>query len=136
MSSRRLIDVRQPAEFAAGHIDGAELVPLHRLSRACEGWDRKQPITLICLSGHRAQIAYRQLSAQGFEDLYILPGGVRQWRAAGRPLKKLPQSAGARIKTWGLRLGILAVFGALAYFYSPWILIVPGILLARWIMNG
>ena len=136
MQTRRLIDVRQPAEFASGHVEGAELVPLHRLSKACEAWDRKDPITLICLSGHRAQLAYRQLSARGFEDLHILPGGIRQWRAAGKPLQKVQQTARERMTQWGVRVGILVAFAVPAYLVSPWFLIVPLILAARWLMNG
>ncbi len=136
MRNRRLIDVRQPAEFAGGHIEGSELVPLSRLSRACEGWDRKQPITLICLSGHRAQVAHRQLSAHGFADLYVLPGGIRKWRAAGKPLQKLPQTPAARLRKWGFRLGIVLAGGALAYFVSPWFLVVPAVAAVRWFTGG
>lgn len=136
MRDRRLIDVRQPAEFAAGHIEGSELVPLRRLSRACEEWDRKQAITLICLSGHRAEMAHRQLRTHGFEDVYVLPGGIRKWRAAGKPMQQAPQTAEARIRKWGLRVGMVAAGVALAYFISPWFLVIPAVLVMRWIAMG
>lgn len=136
MRERRLIDVRQPAEFAAGHIEGSELVPLRKLARECEGWDRKNSITLVCLSGHRAQVAQRQLSGRGFEDVYVLPGGIRKWRAAGKPLKQVPQTTAARIRKWGLRLGIVAAGGVLAYLITPWFLVIPAVLAVRWISMG
>lgn len=136
MRNRRLIDVRQPAEYSAGHIEGSELVPLRRLSGACEEWDRRQAITLICLSGHRAEVAHRQLRARGFEDVYVLPGGIRKWRAAGKPLQQAPQTAGERVRKWGLRVGIVAAGVALAYFVSPWFLVIPAVLVMRWIAIG
>ena len=47
----RLIDVREYPEFAEGHIEGSELVPLGILDKASEGWDRSAPLTLVCRSG-------------------------------------------------------------------------------------
>lgn len=137
MQNRRLIDVRQPAEFAAGYIEGAELVPLGRLSRSSADWDRSQPITLICRSGHRAEMAHRQLRSRGFTDVMVLPGGMQKWRAAGKPLQTLPQAGGAqRILRWAFRLAVVAAAVLLAKFVSPWFLAVPAFLAVRWLMNG
>lgn len=136
MRERRLIDVRQPAEYAAGHIEGSELVPLRRVSRVCEEWDRKQAITLICLSGHRAQVAHGQLIARGFQDVYVLPGGIRKWRTAGKPLKQVPQTLGARVGKWAFRSAVMLGSAALAYFVSPWFLVIPAVLAVRWIAIG
>jgi rhodanese-related sulfurtransferase len=133
MQNRKLIDVRQPAEFSAGHIEGSELIPLRRLSRACENWDRKQSITLVCLSGHRAQLAHNQLRARGFKDVSVLPGGIRQWRAAGKPLATLPRKAGARLYQWTFRLAIVLASAVLAHLVSPWFLLIPALLAVRWI---
>lgn len=134
--NRRLIDVRQPGEFAAGHIEGSELVPLRRLTRACEEWDRKQPITLVCLSGHRAQVAHGQLRARGFADVSVLPGGIRQWRRTGKPLQQVPQTMGARVSKWAFRAGIVLASVALAHFASPWFLAIPAIAAVRWFAIG
>lgn len=136
MRERKWIDVRQPGEFAGGHIEGSELVPLRRVARACEAWDRQQPITLVCLSGHRAELAHRQLIARGFADVYVLPGGIRKWRAAGKPLQQTPQTPGERARKWGLRLGIVAAGVALAYFVSPWFLVIPAVAAMRWFAAG
>jgi len=136
MGNRRWIDVRQPGEFASGYIEGSELVPLGRLGRASESWDRKQPLTIVCLSGHRAEMAERQLRARGFEDLYVLPGGIRRWRAQGKPLIKRPQTAAERTSKWAMRLGLVLGFAALAYFVSPWFLVIPVVLAVRWFAMG
>lgn len=134
MHNRRLVDVRQPGEFAAGFIQGAELVPLGRLSRTCEAWDRRQPITLICRSGHRAEVARRQLCARGFEDVMILPGGIQRWRAAGKPLEKLPQATGVqRLYRWSFRLGLVLACLALAHLVSLWFLAIPAFFSIRWL---
>lgn len=132
MENRRLIDVRQPGEFAAGYIEGAELVPLGRLSRACAEWDHKQPITLICRSGHRAEIAQRQLRSRGFTDVTVLPGGMQRWKAAGKPLQTVPQGLGRRIAGWVISLGVVAVSVVLARVVSPWFLAVPAFVAVRW----
>ena len=133
MQNRRLIDIRQPSEFASGHIEGAELVPLRRLSSMCEAWHREEPITLICLSGHRAQMAHRQLRCKGFTDVEVLPGGMQRWRAAGKPTQALPQTKAQVAARWAFRVGVVAASIVLARLVSPWILVVPAFLAVRWI---
>lgn len=91
---------------------------------------------LICRSGHRAQVAHRQLSARGFANVQVLPGGIMKWRAAGKPLKTLPQTPGARIRKWSFRAGIVLVAAVLAYLISPWFLVVPAVAAVRWITGG
>ena len=82
----RLIDVREYPEFAGGHIDGSELVPLGTLDRASEEWDRSTPLTLICRSGRRAEQARQALADKGFTALTVLDGGVQAWTSEGKPL--------------------------------------------------
>jgi rhodanese-related sulfurtransferase len=47
----RLIDVREYPEFAEGHIDGAELVPLGTLDKASEFWERSEPLRWSAVPG-------------------------------------------------------------------------------------
>jgi rhodanese-related sulfurtransferase len=82
----RLIDVREYPEFAEGHIESSELVPLGTLNKASEGWNRSEPLTLICRSGHRAERARQTLAEKGFTMLKVLDGGVQAWSSAGKPL--------------------------------------------------
>ena len=134
MQKRRIIDVRQPAEFAAGSIEGAELVPLGQLSRACEEWDRQEPITLVCRSGHRARMAHGQLRARGFADVTVLEGGIQRWRAEGKPLQATAAAGGAgRIVRWALQIAVVVAALVLARMVSPWFLAIPALMAARWI---
>jgi rhodanese-related sulfurtransferase len=82
----RLIDVREYPEFAEGHIEGSELVPLSTLGKASDGWDRSQSLTLICRSGRRAEQARQTLAAKGFTSLTILGGGIQAWTDGGKHL--------------------------------------------------
>ncbi len=124
-SKRRVIDVREYPEFAAGHIEGAELVPLASLNESSRQWDRGQPLLLVCKSGRRAEQARGQLAAKGFRDLEVLQGGVEQWCSSGHSL----QCVEGR-KPWSLERQVRAGAGsmilaslALAYLFSPWFLL-------------
>lgn len=128
---RRIIDVRQPGEFASGHLEGSELIPLASLPAACQHWDRSEPLTIVCRSGRRAEQARSQLSAKGFTDVFVLPGGVEQWRAAGKPLVSASATLTAS-EFSPLAYGVaLTVSVALAHFVSPWFLLLTGLLSVR-----
>jgi len=75
----RVLDVRTEAEFAMGHIPGAENVPLTRLAEESEGWDPSALIVLYCATGSRSAEAARMLSARGFESVHDLTGGIAAW---------------------------------------------------------
>lgn len=87
LSKVRLVDVREPHEFAGGHIDGAELVPLGTVVQAAAEWDRAQPILLICRSGNRSGRAAAELQRLGFQKLYNLTGGMMAWTGSGLPIR-------------------------------------------------
>src|SRR5579871_6225127 len=81
-----IVDVREYPEFASGHIEGAQLVPLGEVERMTEGWAREQAMVLVCKAGGRAEQARRRLAAKGFSELMVLEGGMDRWRAEGRPV--------------------------------------------------
>jgi phage shock protein E len=75
----RLIDVRSPAEFAAGHLDGARNLPVGEIgSRAAELRPLDKPIVLYCASGTRSAMAARTLRSAGFVKVYNL-GSMTNW---------------------------------------------------------
>lgn len=77
-----LIDVREPGEFAAAHIPGAQLLPLSRFNPAALPKDR--PLVLYCASAMRSATAGKRLLAAGAtEDVTHLAGGIQGWMAAG-----------------------------------------------------
>jgi hydroxyacylglutathione hydrolase len=82
-----VLDIRQDAEYGAGHIPGASHVELGALAgdgtRIGPG-----PLTLICGHGERAMTAASLLAAAGRGDLTVAVGGPEDWAAAtGRPLQ-------------------------------------------------
>jgi len=79
----RLVDVREQDEFVGelGHLEGAELVPMARVTRDAEAWDREQPLVLVCRSGGRSGKIAVQLEAMGFKRVVSMAGGMRAFRA-------------------------------------------------------
>ncbi len=82
-----LIDVREPAEYAAGRPTGATLIPLRTILEEAARLPRDRPIYLVSRSGRRSTRAMRLLLGLGFERVYNLKGGMLNWRARGRPIE-------------------------------------------------
>ncbi|MDR3526633.1 MAG: rhodanese-like domain-containing protein [Rhizomicrobium sp.] len=76
-----LIDVREPAEYAAGHIDGAVLVPLNMLGSEYAKLPRDIPLVVYCRSGQRSARAVAFLIARGFSRAVSLAGGYLAYSA-------------------------------------------------------
>ena len=103
----RLIDVREYPEFAEGHIEGSELVPLGTLDKASKGWDRSAPLILVCRSGRRAEDARQTLAGKGFTSLKVLDGGTQAWTNSGKPLTVMES------KPWAMERQVRVTAGAL-----------------------
>ncbi len=82
-----VIDVREPWEYAQGHVPGALLVPLGNLMLHADNLDPHQPVAVICASGSRSQSAAALLGQKGIETVYNVVGGTFQWTRAGLPLE-------------------------------------------------
>ena len=75
----RLVDVRTPGEFAAGHVEGARNIPVSEISRRTkELGPTDRPIVLYCASGSRSAMAKRTLRGAGYSKVYNL-GSMRNW---------------------------------------------------------
>jgi rhodanese-related sulfurtransferase len=84
-----LIDVCEPAEFAAGHASGARNIPMGRLDGAKELPSNKAlPLVLLCASGARAGRAAAQLRKAGYDGAIAVSGGLAAWREAGLPTER------------------------------------------------
>jgi len=75
-----LIDVREPHEFAAGHVKGAVNVPLGRLGDHLGGLDPHAETYVICHAGHRSATGVQLLKRAGFEHAYSVKNGTSAWR--------------------------------------------------------
>ena len=84
-----LIDVSEPAEYAAGHAVGARSIPLSALETSRELPKNKSlPLVVVCPTGTRATRAVVALKKLGFENTTALAGGLAAWRAANLPTEK------------------------------------------------
>lgn len=83
-----LIDVRTPAEYAAGHIDGALLIDIASPEFATQigKLDKSKKYALYCRSDNRSGQAMKLMRDSGFGFVYHLGGGIGAWQAAGKPL--------------------------------------------------
>ncbi|SBO42736.1 rhodanese-like domain-containing protein [Cyanobium sp. NIES-981] len=81
-----VIDVREPVEYASGHIAGSVNVPLAQLTRTeLPGG----PLVLVCHSGNRSSRGLGQLLEQGHPaPVMDLEGGIPAWQQAGFPLQR------------------------------------------------
>jgi rhodanese-related sulfurtransferase len=78
----QLVDVRQPHEYEAGHIENATHIELGSLATQAHSLDRDRPVILVCRSGGRSAMATQALSQAGF-DAHNMAGGMLEWTAAG-----------------------------------------------------
>ena len=100
LAGAALIDVREPAEFAEGHIAGAANLPRGVLEFQVEAHPalacltaeplalRERPLVLYCRTGGRAALAAESLGRMGFSAMSSLAGGVLAWQDAGLPLER------------------------------------------------
>lgn len=85
-----ILDVREPAEFAAGHIRESKNIPLKDLPKRVGELDKfkAKSVVVVCASGLQSSKAASQLKNAGFENVFSLTGGLAAWRAQGLPTPK------------------------------------------------
>lgn len=77
-----LVDVRSPAEYAAGHVEGSENIPLQTVPQAVARLRAMPNLSLICASGNRSGVACEFLATSGVPATNVA-GGVIAWHNAG-----------------------------------------------------
>ncbi|MBL8088348.1 MAG: rhodanese-like domain-containing protein [Chthonomonas sp.] len=107
----RLVDVRSPGEFAAGHVPGAVNVPLEELGTRLVDLGTG-PIALLCQSGQRAGIACEQLANFG-KELMLVEGGTKAWIQAGKPVVATTRTRWSLERQVRLVAGLLVLVGTL-----------------------
>lgn len=96
MTEWQVLDVREPEEFADGHLPGAINIPrgflevkadLEHYKRDDRLRDRSQKLICVCGGGHRSALAARTLQEMGFENVLSVKGGWTAWTEAGLPFE-------------------------------------------------
>lgn len=83
-----VIDVRTNDEWAKGHIAGARHIPMPTLQEKIAELTKlkKRPMIICCASGNRATAAATVLRKAGFENVFVLAGGITSWLDAKLPV--------------------------------------------------
>src|SRR5438445_4427697 len=82
----QILDVREPNEWEAGHIEGAVHIPLAEVMSGKEQGrlEQDRPVVVVCRTGNRSELATLMLQARGYEA-HNLEGGMQAWAEADLP---------------------------------------------------
>jgi len=86
--NRLVLDVREPWEYAQGHVPGSVLIPLGQLAARVGELPQDTPLYVICRSGNRSVTASELLIAAGKRDVRNVEGGMIAWQRAGLPMSR------------------------------------------------
>ena len=81
-----LLDVRTPAEFRQGRLQGAVLIPVNEVERRIGEIPRNRPIVVYCAVGSRSGVVAGFLSRKGYGEVYNVADGIVGWYRNGFPV--------------------------------------------------
>jgi rhodanese-related sulfurtransferase len=89
------VDVREANEFADVRLaEDVVLMPLSEFATRFEELPRDRPLLMMCAAGTRSAAATGHLLRNGYEDVVNVAGGIKDWQAAGLPVKRGPVEPG------------------------------------------
>ncbi|MCA1666845.1 MAG: MBL fold metallo-hydrolase [Thermomicrobia bacterium] len=94
MPAMLLLDVREPEEYAHGHVPGAINLPQAELAARLDEVPHDRPVQMICQSGYRALRSAQFLAQIGYHNVVNVRGGTAAWRESGNPLAFADTSVG------------------------------------------
>jgi len=107
----KVIDVREPMEYAGGHIAGSLNVPLSRITQADLP---RGPLVLVCHSGQRSSKGVQTLLQQGHSHpVSDLAGGLPSWQQAGQPVRTLKNAPLPLMRQVQIDAGSLVLLGVI-----------------------
>lgn len=74
-----IIDVREQAEYAFGHIRGSKSIPFGELESRINEIDSSKTVYVICRTGNRSDYAAKLLSEKGFNQVFNVIPGISEW---------------------------------------------------------
>ncbi len=94
----QILDVREQAEWDAGHIPGSFHTPYHELAGMPDGIDAAAPVAVVCASGQRSAVGASLLLRHGARRvIHVTDGGVGTWRELGWPIETPQPSLDAAV---------------------------------------
>ena len=75
-----LLDVREPYEFQAGHLEDAQHIPMQQVPHSVDQLPRNKEVVVYCRTGGRSARVQQFLMSQGFEKVKNLTGGMMAWK--------------------------------------------------------
>ena len=129
----RLVDIRSPHEFTAGHAAGAENRPLG----SGDEFHQSETIIFLCRTGKRAEMNEVELSALCSTTAYRIEGGLEAWRDAGLPISSEAESI-VRLEGQAMVIAgsLILVALLLGWTRSAWFLMLPALLALDMIRAG
>ncbi|WP_298886074.1 rhodanese-like domain-containing protein [uncultured Serinicoccus sp.] len=124
----RVLDVRTPGEYAAGHVPGSYNIPLATLTEHARSVadHLDQEVVLVCRSGTRASAAAQVLAGTGGTGMHVLTGGIQSWSGTGGEVR---ETAGP----WELERQVRLVAGGVVLTSVLASTVAPG---AKWVAAG
>ncbi|MFN5511025.1 MAG: rhodanese-like domain-containing protein [Burkholderiales bacterium] len=83
-----ILDVRDNAAWAAGHLNGSRNIPLTELQQRAAELPSGKAVVVACESGNRSAKAAAALRKAGRSEVFCLEGGINAWKQAGLPVSK------------------------------------------------
>lgn len=116
----QLVDVRTPVEFLNGHLLNAMNIDwkANDFEEKSRALDKSKPVFVYCMSGPRSTAASTKLQEMGFENVYVMEGGMMKWRNADLPEIEKSASAGMTVEHYNSLLKSETL--VLVDFYAEW----------------
>lgn len=121
LRDEQIVDVRTPAEFAKGYIDGSFNIDINgpEFVKQVSALDKSKPVLIYCLSGGRSEKAAAYMRKQGFSRVVELEGGLMKWNAARKPLvSKKVNNDGLSAQAFQQKVSGEKI--VLVDFHAPW----------------
>ncbi len=85
-----VIDVREPAEFIGSHIENSINIPSTKLDKHIQELEqyKNSPVLVSCQSGTRSPKVCSRLVREGFQNVYLLKGGIQAWEDLNLPIRR------------------------------------------------
>jgi rhodanese-related sulfurtransferase len=131
-----LVDVREPFEFKAKHIQGSKNIPLDKIETAIERLKPIKTVYVHCQSGGRSSSACEILSNAGI-NVVNLEGGLSAWEDAGFDIEESGHHVIPIIRQVMIVAGTLVLIGVILGIYvNPWWYLLSGFMGAGLLFAG